>query len=757
LVAVQVPPVTSESQPPARTAWLMERLVAARWLLLLVGLALAAVCWVPAQQLSFNRSLENMFAPGDPLLPPFAKLKRTLGNHEIVLAAYVEPQLMSPAGFERVEQLATKLEACYGVASVLSLNRTPLGAGLLGDSPQSRALLELFEGLLIGSDRQTTSVVCLLRREVADQSIAIDEIRRITQQHDATGVIVGEPVMVVDGFRYLEQDGRRLQYVSTALVVLTILLCFRSIRWVIVPLAVVQLALLLTIATLVAAKLQLTMVSSMLTANVTIIGIATTIHFVIHFRELRERSVEPQRALVLAGAALAGPIASACLTDCFGFGSLLAASVGPVHDFGLMMLVASLYVLLSLVLLVPGLALIGASDRDPRRAWGEGAIEVGLSRLTHWVERRPRTLAIISAVIGISATLGCLRLEVETDFTRNFRQGSPLVRAYEFVEERLGGAGVWDAMIPAPEELTADYLQRIGQVETKLRDLVIDIEGSSESVRLTKVLSIADVVQAGTLGIEKLLPGPLQNRALQQAIAQVRSEMPDFYAALIGIDPTDGRRYARIMLRARERMSAAEKQALIAGTTRICREEFPKAEVTGYFVLLANLINSTARDQWVTFGLSSLGIGGMMLAAFRSFKLALVAIVPNALPIFVVTGLLGWLGVKINMGGAMIAAVSLGLSVDSSVHYITAYGRLRRHGYSLHEAVASAHLSIGRAMVFSTVALVVGFSALCLSQFVPTIYFGALVGLTMIGGLAGNLVVLPLLLALVDRKTCEAE
>jgi hypothetical protein len=310
-------------------------------------------------------------------------------------------------------------------------------------------------------------------------------------------------------------------------------------------------------------------------------------------------------------------------------------------------------------------------------------------------------------------------------------------------------------MIPAPEILSVDFFDRLESLENQLRGHVsISSESENPQVRLTKVLSIVDVLRAGTLGAEKLLPRGLQQQALDHALKRVQSEMPEFSAALVGRDPAEGNRpYIRLMLRARERMSAEDKQSLIADVTKICQAEFPDAQVTGYFVLLANLIDSTAHDQWVTFLLSTLGIGVMMLFAFRSVKLALVALVPNALPILMVTGLMGWLGLKINMGAAMIAAVSLGLSVDSSVHYITAYRRLRNRGLTQHQAFSSAHLSVGRAMVFSTLALVVGFSALCLSQFVPTIYFGALVGLTMLGGLAGNLVVLPLLLAVVDRET----
>ena len=196
---------------------------------------------------------------------------------------------------------------------------------------------------------------------------------------------------------------------------------------------------------------------------------------------------------------------------------------------------------------------------------------------------------------------------------------------------------------------------------------------------------------------------------------------------------------------------------MIDQVERISREEFPAAdrtpaaEVTGFFVLLTHLIDSMLSDQWKTFGVATVGIGLMMLVALRSPILALVALVPNALPILIITGLMGWLNLKINMGAAMIAAVSMGLSIDSSIHYITFFRRARRKGNSLHKSLAIVHQSVGRAMVFSTLALIVGFTVLCTSQFVPTIYFGALVSMSMLGGLAGNLVVLPLLLKLVTR------
>jgi predicted RND superfamily exporter protein len=731
-----------------KLATFVAQLVAWRKPLVILALLLAGMAWFPSRQLEFDRAIENMFAPNDPLLPPYAQLKRTFGGNEVVLAAYVDPQLMTDAGMKRLSALDKALQTVPGVAATMAINRGPLGNAVVDErNPLARSFLKLFEGYLVGADQATVGVAVLVDPQASmSRRQMVDMLRTRVEAHDPSGTIVGEPVMVVDGFRYLERDGFLLGVVSTSLLVLTIVVCFRSLRWVLIPLAVVQLALLLTQAVLAVSKLHLSMVSSMLTAIVTIVGIGTVVHLIVRFRELRTAGSTPPAALTAAGVALAAPIFWSIATDVAGFGSLLIAKVGPVHDFGLMMAIGSMLVLVSLVLVVPGLALIGRFDTDPRRAWGEQHLETTLAGLSGWIERHPRPMALATMAVSALAMLGILRLEVETDFTKNFRENSPVVRSYNFVETRLGGAGVWDVIVPAPAQLDHDFLTRLMALEDRMRRevVVVDKDGVAQP-GLTKVISVADVLATIQVGTVDILALPI-----------MRALMPEFVHALVGVDPHTDRSYVRIMLRSRERQPAEQKQKLISAVERITREEFPGAQVTGFFVLLTNLVESTTRDQWTTFALATMGIFLMALLAFRSLRVALIALVPNALPIFIVTGLMGWLGLKINMGAAMIASVSMGLSVDSSMHYITDFLNQRRAGCGVHEAIAAVHQRVGRAMVFSTLALVIGFSALCLSEFVPTIYFGALVGLTMLGGLAGNLVVLPLLLAWTEPSAPQA-
>jgi hypothetical protein len=168
------------------------------------------------------------------------------------------------------------------------------------------------------------------------------------------------------------------------------------------------------------------------------------------------------------------------------------------------------------------------------------------------------------------------------------------------------------------------------------------------------------------------------NWLVAQAVTLLQEQMPQMGRALVGRDPADGSTWLRVMLRARERQPAAAKRAVIDQVRGIVAAEFPggpgrqAGEVTGFFVLLAQLVDRLLADQWLTFLLATAGIFLVLAASFRSLLLAAIALVPNALPIFVVLGLLGWSGERVNMGTAMIAAVSMGLSVDSSIHYLVA-------------------------------------------------------------------------------------
>ncbi|HEY6564430.1 MAG TPA: MMPL family transporter, partial [Pirellulaceae bacterium] len=389
-----------------------------------------------------------------------------------------------------------------------------------------------------------------------------------------------------------------------------------------------------------------------------------------------------------------------------------------------MMALGSMVVLLSCGLVIPALTLLGPKDRVTGDHAGERFLNRRLLELVSLVERYPRRLAIFTILGSLLASAGAYFLESETDFTRNFRRGTEIVSSYELVEAKLGGAGVLDIMIEAPEILSWPYLQRVLVMESQLRaDVHVAGQDGGQQHGLTKILSLADAVYyAAARDISRARR--LQQVLIKTGLNMMRRAIPEFYDALYSARPdAEGKRHFRIMLRARERQPSSQKREIIERVTAIARHDFPEAEVTGYFVLLTNLIDSVLRDQWRTFGIAVAGIFVVMVVAVRSVKLALIALIPNVVPIVVVNGLMGWLGFRMNMGAAMIAAVSMGLAIDGAIHYLIALRRARNEGRGLSEAVAVVQQSVGRGMTFSVLALVIGFSALATSPFVPTVYF----------------------------------
>jgi predicted RND superfamily exporter protein len=716
-----------------------------------------------APRLKFDRSVEKMFPAGSPVLASYQKLKRTFGGNEIVLAVYQDPQLFSAdgTGIRRVALVAAQLRQVPGVKAVLSIDQPLPGALIVSDAPMARRTRNLFRGYTHGEDEQTVSIVCMLYPESdvdVPRRATIDQMRAVMQTLPdglGKGWLTGEPILVVDGFRYVEQDGRRLGIWSTVLMGLTIIVCFRSVRWVIIPVVVVQLALITTRAILVVAGMELSMVSSMLTAVVMVIGVATMVHMLVRFAEARANGMTPVESLWQTFRQLLVPVMWACLTDAAGFLALTVSEVGPVRDFGVMMAVGSIMVLLSVVLVVPGLTVLGRFDPDPHPPWGEDRLGRRLRQLLTTIQRRPYVVLAALALIALLAMTGMGRLRVETDFTRNFRQDSEIAQAYNFVEDHLGGAGVCDLLIPAPDQLQWPLLERL----YGLGQAIHPADGAPEPdlAAITKSFSVASALVDLSPVDLATQSGLLRNSLIYSGLRTMKGWMPEFFGALYGNDPQTGQHYVRLMLRVQERQEAQQKLRLINRLEQMGRDEFPGTEVTGYFVLLSHMIQSILRDQWLAFLIALTGIGLLTLIAFRDPRLALIAMVPNTLPVLVVLGAMGWAsywfwpGVKINMGTAMIAAVSMGLSIDSSIHYILDFKHVLARGIGFDEALYQVQQRVGKALVLSTLALAIGFTVVATSRFVPTVYFGVLVTLAMLGGLAGNLIGLPLLIYIFCR------
>ena len=707
------------------------------WFLLLAVLITLAA-WTPASQLKFEQSIESLYAKDNLRLSAWRESKRTFGGDEFVVVAYTDPDLFVPgedrltdSARTRIKALADKLKNVKGLQHdsfqhLAHALQAPIGRSIIR---------KLMEGVLVGTDGQTTAIFCRLEPEAKAEiprSKTYQLVREIADAHDPPAAVVGEPVQVHDMFRYVEEDGATLGWASALLLMAVIFALFRSVRWMLLPLLVVHITLIWTKALLVLSGMQLSMVSSMLNSLVTIIGIATVMHVTLRFREHRFTR-EPLDALRQTMLELTVPIFWTIATTAAGFAAVLTSRIAPVSSFGIMMSLATLLVLVTCALVLPGGILLGDSRRVPGQAPAEGKVTRLLGRLTLWVEHRPVIVGSAMAVLTAVCAAGLFRLEVETDFSKNFRAKSPIVKSLDLFETRLGGAGTWEVSFPAPHELDSDFLKQVREFAAELREL----EDQNSPGRLTKVIAMTD-----GLDVLSFLPLSWRMTALERM-------QPDFITSLY--NAKEGR--MRIMLRARERQPSETKLKLIADVEQAARKRFPEARATGLFVLLTYLIESLMGDQLSSFLIAAAAIVILMTIAYRSLTLGLILLIPNLFPIVLVIGTMGWIGLPINIATAMIASVSMGLTVDSSIHYLAGYtDARRRRGLSFSAALKETHQGVGLALVFANVALVAGFSVLALSHFIPLVYFGILVSVAMLGGLLGNLVLLPLLLRIVDRK-----
>jgi len=736
-------------------AWLARY----RWSLLIFTGIVTAALWLPASRLKLDESIESLYDEQDPVLRAFQRSKREFGGDEFVLVAYETPEGITQAELHRLREFSEALSQVPGVRAESTQDlwqtlRNPRASGIVRVALRlpatERALLGLTRHILVGDDEKTVCIV--LRLEDINQSPVprketFGEIRRLAEEHTPRAYVAGEPVQIFDMFRYVDSDSVRLGIASSAMLMLITLIFFQNFRWVLLPVVIIQLTLLWTCGLLELTGIKLSMVSSMLTSLITVITIATTMHITVTYRELRDH-FSREEAFQRTFARLGEPMIWVAVTTAVGFASLLDSGATPVRSFSLMMAVGSMIVPVLCVLILPGGILIGQLQSDPRPPLGEEWLSRRLEAMSSWAVRHPWIIVVMTAIISVLGAIGMSWLTVETDFSRNFRAKSEIVQAIDFFENHLGGAGSWEVNFSVPNQFEKLPFDKIRDLTQELRDLKLP-DGSS----LTKVVSYTDGLDL----VPKIPLGEGERRGLfrslprfRDALLEERREMmqnlqPEMEPSLY--NEQHGR--MRIMLRSLERQPADVKLKLISQAEETARRYFPDAQATGLYVLLANMISSLLGDQLTSFLISAVGILICMLLAFRSWSIAVISLVPNLLPLLMVVGGMGWVNVPVNIGTAMIASVSIGLTVDTTILYLNEYLIARREGRPHLQAVSYANGGAGMALLLANIALIIGFSILALSNFVPMVYFGVLVSLAMLGGLLGNLLMLPGLLKLI--------
>jgi len=783
-----------------------QLLVHYRYLLVCSAIALTAATLPLALRVDFDARIETLFSPNDQLLQDYLASIATFGGDELIVLAYHDPELLSRRGLERQLQLIHAVEASAAemVQTGIATESPFRSVTALANSPNplalwdSRPLIEqipnsgeedpeywrrlgsalrqspLHRNIFIGDDLQTAAVLVVLKPDVGKgkqrRKLVVEalesKVHEIEQKWGTTIHVAGGPVLVAEAVRYLEQDGYTFLYATTTLLLIVLAILFRSPRWIALPLVVVHIGLIWTKALVYLSGVTLTMISSVLTAMVTVIGVATVMHATVRYRDLRSNS-DPHSALHRTLCDVGVPTFWTAATTAVGFASLTICDIAPVRTFGTMMATAALLLWVVAAMIIPAVALFPGLGPDPKKAPGEDRAVRQLAASLYLVRHRPLLVSLCGLALALFLLIGWQRLRVETDFTRNFRQDAPVAVASRFVEERLGGTGVLEANFELQaSELTRERIEQISAAAEEIGK----VPGVTIVLALTDILHVARAALKQKMG---RFGGFIPDSMIVGAARRLRPDLVDtFWNAQVG--------RMRIVVRAKERASAAQKERVIEQVRQITSKHLGQRGpatrkkgairlnaspdrantellktfyarrgspiVTGHYTLLHHLVGRLLEDQQRTFALASVGCLLCLSLAFRSWRLGLLAMVPNITPIAMVVGAMGWFGLPVNIATAMLAAVAIGMAVDSSIHYIYRFCLLRRQGLSFEEALEQTHQSVGLALLFANSAIVIGFSALTLSNFIPTIHFGILVSIALLGGLFGNLFLLPLLL-----------
>ena len=715
-----------------------------------------------------------------------------------------------PGFLEQLEALSLRLEEVPGVAGALALPRAPLflsppkglfrladGFGTLRDGApldQARAEVEghpLYSEALVSLDAGTTAIQIELEPEQAlldleqeryalrdleaadsaspeqlEQLATIESafraetlaaadrrreqvatLREVLAEADeatdgALGVkaLGGLPMIAVDLVRFIERDMVVFGAASVLFVVLAVSLLFRSLRWTLAITIHCSLTVLAVLGILGWMDWRVTVVTSNLSSLLFIMTLAMSVHVAVRTREEATRTTADE-ALTRALNHVVVPCAFTVLTTMVGFGSLYISRMRPVMDFALMMGLGLAVCFLATFTLLPSLVLLLRAKMPPPRA----STAERYRRVATWSLGNRALVFAAALVISVLGVLGVSRLSVENSFMDYFRDSSEIHRGLELIDAELGGTTPLEIVL---ESETADQWLDVDAIE-QLADLHRWLE---EQPEVGKVTSLESLVQL----LEQIIAAD-PNPALRQAqvntflLRSLRSRIPEDVART-ALKPyvSDDYRTTRITARIHESYPGLDRSALLERIDRRLAEQPVAAAdrqlVTGMFVLYNNMIESLFRSQVTTLALVLGSIAVMFWLMLRSVRLSLIALVPNIFPIAIVLGTLGWAGVPLDMMTIMIAAIALGISVDDTVHYLYRY-RVERTQRSRAEALEHAHMSVGRALVATTVAITFGFTVMVLSNFKPTIYFGLLTGLAMIAALLADGLLLPALIA----------
>ena len=593
------------------------------------------------------------------------------------------------------------------------------------------------------------------------------EIRKIIKNHPAPGEIErdtgdGYPVIHLGGIPMIADD--MMTFIKNDIVVFgvgvflfivaTLWFVFRSIVWVFIPLLSCFFSVLIMIGFLGFVGWKVTVISSNFIALMLILTMAMNIHMSVRYLQFRKENsnVSNIDALLWTSKKMFWPILYTVLTTICAFLSLIFSGIKPIIDFGWMMTVGLLVSMSVTFTLLPVALNILSSKNISHKEEKRSEITSFLSKIAR---ENPKSIFASAFIVILISIFGITKLEVENSFINYFDRETEIYKGMKLIDEELGGTTPLDIIITFPKKekdnteeddwgeddkdddkywFTRNKIDKI----TKVHDYLNNLDSVGKVISFASMVRVAEDLNDGKK-LQALEMGVLYTKLPDT----IKKEVIDPYISIKDDE-------ARISLRILDSKEDLRRNELIKKINNdletklgLKKDEF---KLAGVLILFNNLLQSLFKSQILTLGVVMAGITIMFLILFRNITLSLIGVVPNFMAAFLILGIIGLLEIPLDMMTITIAAITIGIAVDNSIHYIyrfkEEYGKIKDYNKTLQKC----HDTVGVAILNTSITIVFGFSILVLSNFIPTIYFGVFTGIAMLLAMLSVLTLLPRLI-----------
>ncbi len=699
---------------------------------------LASIVLLVKPGLREDYRIESFVAGHDESYLRFRRFTEEFGNDEVAIIAIEARDVLSPESVALLAEIGQKAAALPSVQQVLSIANVP-GAvrALLGERIWSHPL---FLDNIINQDHTAAAVVIQIAGEEQSgdaRKRTVAALRALTAETqsahpEAHIVLAGPYVTLIDLFDYVQRDLLVFSLAAFGLLCATLWIVFRRAAPMVYAVLVGTSATLCTLGVAVVFGWVTSLITQMIVILVAVLSAAACVHLAAAAEEIHlsnPRGTRRDPAARTLGRMLA-PCCAVAATTAAGFGALGTSSISPVRLLGALIVFGLAW---SLGIALCGLEQIAwrapspaARTHLPRWLRGVGA----------WSDRnRWRVFGLFAAATALCAA-GIGRLSFKSDFLDNFRPHSSVRRSYDFISDHFAPVGSMEVVIRTADGGAVLTPQTLQTAEAFAAEVVRQFEP------IRKAQSVGDLLTL--FGAD--LPHSAIDLRMRLALIRAAGGPENPLRAFLNADGTA----MRIQFRAFEsQVSAPDKLRMADGVRRMAERAFGpgfRVEVTGLYCFYAQLIDGMGRDSYRALAITVPIVLLVMILLMRSVTVVLVAVIPNVFPMVFCLGIMGWSGIPVNMTTAMMLSITFGITVNNTLHHLWRFRAALSETGDYSASAVQALGSVGRACVFTTLMIAAGFWILVLSEFLPTAYFGGLVGFTMTAALAADLVLLPALL-----------